>query len=78
MDHQENRKRTERDLKMPDPEIPYYPAEKALRDLVCAIMEREDRLYDDLYIRWDGMKHRIETLEDEVEALQGGRKEVRK
>jgi len=72
------RKRTERDLLGPDPEIPYYSAEEAVRDLVCTIMEREDRLYDDLYIRWNGMKHRIEALEDEIAALKSGRTEVRK
>jgi hypothetical protein len=67
------RKRTERDLRSADPEIPYYSAEEALRSLVCAFMEREDRLYDDLYIRWNDMKHRIESLEDEVEVLKNVR-----
>jgi len=64
------RRRTERELRSADPDIPYYSAEEALRSLVCAIMEREDRLYDDLYIRWNDMKHRVGSLEDEVEVLK--------
>lgn len=70
MDPSEIRKRTERDLKFPDADIPYYKAEDALRDLVCSLMEREDRLNEDMFLRWNGLKHRIEDLEDEVQALK--------
>ena len=34
------RKRTERDLKSPEAEIPYIKTEHAIRDLVCSLMER--------------------------------------
>jgi len=68
MDPSEIRKRTERDLKFPDADIPYYKAEDALRDLVCSLMERDDRLNEEMFLRWNGLRHRIEDLEDEVEA----------
>ena len=70
MDPQEIRKRTERFLKFPDAEIPYYKVEEALRDLVCSLMEHEDRRNEDMFLRWNGLKHRIEDLEDEVQVLK--------
>jgi hypothetical protein len=70
MDPSEIRKRTERDLKFPDTDIPYYKAEVALRDLVCSFMEREDRMNEEMFLRWNGLRHRIEDLEDEVQALK--------
>lgn len=70
MDPPEIRKRTERDLKFPDADIPYYKAEAALRDLVCSLMERDDRMNEDMFLRWNGLKHRIEDLEDEIQALK--------
>ena len=70
MDSSEIRKRKERDLKFPDADIPYYKAEAALRDLVCSILERDDRMNEDMFLRWNGLKHRIEDLEDEIQALK--------
>ena len=70
MDPPEIRKRTERDLKFPDVDIPYYKAEAALRDLVCSLMERDDRMNEEMILRWNGLKHRIEDLEDEIQALK--------
>jgi len=70
MDPPEIRKRTERDLKFPDADMPYYKAEAALRDLVCSLLERDDRLNEDMFLRWNGLKHRIEDLEDEIQALK--------
>ena len=67
------RKRTERNLKVPDTEIPYFKAETALRDLVCSLLERKDRRIADIFLRITGLKHRVEEPEDQVRAFRNNR-----
>ena len=47
------RKRTGRDLASPDPEVPYAKSKKAVRDRVCSIMERQDRMNETIFLRLD-------------------------
>lgn len=57
------RRRTLEDLRVQNPEVPYRKYEEASRDLICALMERQDRITEELL-------YRIIELECEVRDLQ--------
>jgi len=64
------RRRTERDLKNPDFGIPYAATEKAVRDLVCSLMERQDRMNADIFLEINSMQEDIGMLKDLVYKLR--------
>lgn len=64
------RKKTEDDLKERDPEIPYMKAEAACRDLVCSLMEREDRMNGELLEKYVDLEYRLEDLEADFSVLK--------
>lgn len=70
MDPPSIRKRTELDLRDPAFGIPYLKTEKAMRDLVCSIMERQDRMNADLFLEINTMNEDIGMLKDEVYKLK--------
>jgi len=76
------RKRTERDLRLPDAEIPYGKTEKAVRDLVCSLMERQDRMNEAIFLKLNDLAYRIEDSEEgrkpKVTKRSGADKVVRK
>ena len=57
------RRHTEDDLNERDPEIPYVKAESACRNLVCALMERQDRMNVELLERIVDLQYRMDDLE---------------
>ncbi|MFA4848741.1 MAG: hypothetical protein WC626_03360, partial [Methanoregula sp.] len=57
------RKRTERDLHSPDAEIPYIKTEHALRDLVCSLMERQDRMNEAFFLKLNDLEYRVDDFE---------------
>lgn len=63
------RKRTEQDLREPDAEIPCHKTEKAIRDLVCSLIERQDRMTEELVREITDLKYRLEDLEDERKVI---------
>jgi hypothetical protein len=60
------RKNTEDELREKDPEIPYVKAEHALRDLICSLMERQDRMNEELLQRIVDLQYRMDDLEGDV------------
>ncbi|MFA5331925.1 MAG: hypothetical protein WC342_06060 [Methanoregula sp.] len=58
------RRRTQTDIYGKDPEIPYVKFEAAARDLVCSLMERQDRMNEEIFYRFNDIVYRIEDLED--------------
>jgi hypothetical protein len=64
------RRRTERDLKDPDADIPYAKTEKAVRDLVCSLIERQDRMNIDIFLEINNMQEDIGMLKDRVYKLK--------
>jgi hypothetical protein len=60
------RRRTERDLKDPEFGIPYAATEKAVRDLVCSLMERQNRMNADIFLEINSMQEDIGMLKDQV------------
>ena len=51
------------DLGQRDPEIPYMKTETALRDLVCSILERQDRMNETIFNRIIDLEYRIDDIE---------------
>jgi len=76
------RKRTERDLRLPDAEIPYFKTEKAVRDLVCSLMERQDRMNEAIFLQLNDLAYRVDDIEQgrkpKVTKRSGADKVVRK
>jgi hypothetical protein len=57
------RARTEGDLRQSDAEIPYLKTEKAIRDLVCSLMERQDRMNEDIFLKLNNLEYRVDDVE---------------
>jgi len=64
------RRRTERDLKDPGFGIPYGQTEKAVRDLVCSLIERQDRMNVSLFLEINSMNEDIGILKDQLYKLK--------
>ncbi len=64
------RRRTERDLKDADADIPYAKTERAVRDLVCSLIERQDRMNIDIFLEINGLKEDVGMLKDQVYKLK--------
>ena len=57
------RRQTQRDIYGKDPEIPYVKYEAAVRDLVCSLMERQDRMNEEIFARLVDLEYRVHDLE---------------
>ena len=64
------RKNTEDELKERVVEFPYDKAEQALRDLVCSLMERQDRMNEEILLRVIDLQYRMDDLEADLPALK--------
>jgi hypothetical protein len=64
------RRRTERDLSSADPEVPYAKTEKAVRDLVCSLMERQDRMNEAIFLRINDLGYRLDDAEEDIRNMQ--------
>lgn len=66
------RKNTEDELRERDPEVPYWNLEAAHRDLVCSIMERQDRMNEVLLQKIVDLQYRMDDHEAD-HAERGGK-----
>jgi hypothetical protein len=66
------RRRTRRDIYGKDPEIPYVKFEEAARDLICSLMERQDRMNEEIFYRINDLACKVEDLEQDRTAGGGG------
>jgi len=64
------RRRTERNLKDPEFGIPFAAAEKAVQDLVCSLVERQDRMNAGIALDIHFMQEDIGILQDQVYKLK--------
>ena len=64
------RTRTESDLRQTDAEIPYLKTEKAIRDLVCSLMERQDRMNEAIFLKLIDLEYRVDDSENQVGDLE--------
>ena len=61
------RKRTEHDLNVSDPEVPCVRFETAARDLICSLMERQDRMNEQFFEQLNDLGYRMDDLEVDLE-----------
>jgi len=66
------RRQTYGDIYGKDPEIPYVKFEAGFRDLVCSLMERQDRMNEEIFYRINDLASRLDDLEDCQENGGGG------
>ena len=66
------RKDTLYDLNEREPEIPYLKAERANRDLVCSLMERQDRMNEQLFLNINDMQYRLDDMDAKLRDLLPG------
>lgn len=57
------RNHTDQDLWAKDPEIPWIKAERAIHDLVCSLLERQDRMNEEILLRVIDLEYRMDDLE---------------
>ena len=57
------RRRTKLDIYDKDPEIPYVKFESAALDLVCSLMERQDRMNVEIFSKINDLTYLIEDLQ---------------
>ena len=67
-----HRRRTQADISSRNPEIPYVKFETAIRDVVCSLMERQDRMNEEIFCRINDLVYRVEDLEQDGQAAGGG------
>jgi hypothetical protein len=65
------RRRTRMDLYAKDAEIPYVKFEILFRDLVCSLMERQDRMNEEIFYRINDLRYRLEDPEEKRSAAGG-------
>jgi len=63
------RRQTKAQLHERDPEIPYVKFEAALCDLVCSLMERQDRMNEELLRRMIDLQYRMDDIEADLPVL---------
>jgi hypothetical protein len=66
------RRQTLGDIYGRDPEIPYVKFEASFRDLVCSLMERQDRMNEEIFYRMNDLGSRLDDLEDRLIENGGG------
>ena len=64
------RKETLMGLHRSDPEIPYEKAERANRDLVCSLMERQDRMNEEIFERIIDLEYILGKLDEDLAELR--------
>ena len=64
------RRRTEQDLTCSDPEVTYARFETAARGLVCSLLERQDRMNEEIFFKLNDLGYRQDDLEETVDDLK--------
>jgi hypothetical protein len=59
------RRQTQGDIYGKDAEIPYVKFEAATRDLVCSLMERQDRMNEEIFNKMNDLGYRFGDLEED-------------
>jgi len=52
------------DINDKDAEVPYVKLEAAARALVCSLMERQDRMNEEIFYKLNDLAYRVEDLEE--------------
>ena len=61
------RQRTLKNIRDPDGEVAYRPFEDAFRDFICSLVERQDKVYDEMLLHVADLQQQIDALEHRIE-----------
>ena len=61
------RQRTLKNIRDPDGEVAYRRFEDAFRDFICSLVERQDKIYDEMLLHVADLQQRIDLLEQRLE-----------
>jgi hypothetical protein len=64
------RRRTIQNLREPGAEVSYKPFEAAFRDYTCSLMERQDRIRDELFFHVADLQQQVDDLEQQLAQAQ--------
>ncbi len=64
------RRQTQADIYSKGAEIPYLKLEAAARGLVCSLMERQDRMNEEIFYKLNDLAFRVEDLEEDRPAAE--------
>ena len=59
------RRQTQADIYNKGAEVPYVKLEAAARDLVCSLMERQDRMNEEIFYKINDLMFRVGDLEED-------------
>jgi hypothetical protein len=59
------RRQTQADIYNKGAEVPYVKLEAAARDLVCSLMERQDRMNEEIFYKLNDLAFRVGDLEED-------------
>jgi hypothetical protein len=74
------RQRILKNIRDPDGEVAYRPFEDAFRDFTCSLVQRQERVYDEMLLLVADLQQRIDALEhrlEETRCVSPGDGEVR-
>jgi hypothetical protein len=66
------RRQTKADIYNKGAEVPYVKLEAAARDLVCSLMERQDRMNEEIFYKLNDLAFRVGDLEEDRPARGSG------
>jgi hypothetical protein len=59
------RRQTQTDICQKDAEVPYVKFQAATRDLFCSLMERQDRMNEEIFCKINDLVYRVEDIEQD-------------
>ena len=63
------RRRSLQEIRSLEPEIPYQKFESATRDLVCSLMERQDRMNEEIFNKIVDLEYRVKDIEIDLQDI---------
>jgi len=65
------RQRILKNIRDPDGEVAYRPFEDAFRDFTCSLVQRQERVYDEMILQVADLQQQIDALEQRLEETRG-------
>jgi hypothetical protein len=67
------RRQTRQDIDGKDPEIPCVRFEKTTRDRICSLLERQDRMNEEIFLKINDPEYRVNDSEKNQTVKRGGK-----
>ncbi len=64
------RQRILKNIRDPDGEVAYRMFEDSFRDFTCSLVERQDKVYDEMLLHVADLQQQVDALEDRIEEVR--------